>query len=383
MKRITLALCMLPAFVSAAPFDLLLQQKNIADSATFTRVASLQTPGVSNLLATDPFTNYPRMVTLGQPFGIFNGQLEVSLRWDQILNAPILSPVATSGDYNDLNNKPSLSQVNADWDALTGPAQILGKPTTLSGYGITDAYPSTGNPSGFLTGITSGQVAGALGFTPYSSANPSAFVNQAGARSAVTLTTTGTAGAATYNSTTGALNIPNYAPGTGTVTSVTAGAGLSGGAITTSGTISMPSIGTAGSYSGVTTDAQGRVTAGTNRSQAAASRALNSAFQVSATRDAIVSYSVQLTVTASITGGQNGDVVLEISTDSGFTTGVQTVAIAGLGQTYTLAIALAGVQPQTGVVSGVVPAGYYARMRTVNNTGTPTYAVRAGQETLL
>lgn len=30
-------------------------------------------------------------------------------------------------------------------------AELLSKPTTLSGYGITDAYPLTGNPSGFLT----------------------------------------------------------------------------------------------------------------------------------------------------------------------------------------------------------------------------------------
>lgn len=30
-------------------------------------------------------------------------------------------------------------------------AQLASKPTTLSGYGITDAYPLTGNPSGFLT----------------------------------------------------------------------------------------------------------------------------------------------------------------------------------------------------------------------------------------
>ena len=57
--------------------------------------------------------------------------------------------------------------------------------------------------------------------------------------------------------------------GTGTVTSVTAGAGLSGGTITTSGTISMPNVGTAGSYGSgssvavITTDAQGRVSGAT------------------------------------------------------------------------------------------------------------------------
>lgn len=57
--------------------------------------------------------------------------------------------------------------------------------------------------------------------------------------------------------------------GTGTVTSVTAGAGLSGGTITTSGTISMPNVGAAGNYGSassvavVTTDAQGRVSSAT------------------------------------------------------------------------------------------------------------------------
>lgn len=117
--------------------------------------------------------------------------------------------------------------------------------------------------------------------------------------------------------------------------------------------------------------------------QAAASRTLNTVFQVSTSRPALVSYSVQLTVTATIGGGQVGDVVLEIASDAAFTAGVQTVAITGLGQTYSLAVAIQGVQPQTGVVTGVVPAGWYARLRTVNTTGTPVFTYRAGQETLL
>lgn len=37
------------------------------------------------------------------------------------------------------------SSITPAWSSITG------KPTTLSGYGITDAYPLTGNPSGFLT----------------------------------------------------------------------------------------------------------------------------------------------------------------------------------------------------------------------------------------
>lgn len=57
--------------------------------------------------------------------------------------------------------------------------------------------------------------------------------------------------------------------GSGTVTSVTAGTGLSGGTITGSGTISMPNVGTQGEYGSassvavVTTDQQGRVSAAT------------------------------------------------------------------------------------------------------------------------
>lgn len=59
-------------------------------------------------------------------------------------------------------------------------ASLTGKPTTLSGYGITDGY---------------------------STSNPSSYINQAGARSAISLTTTGT-GVATYNNSTGVLNVP-------------------------------------------------------------------------------------------------------------------------------------------------------------------------------
>lgn len=42
-----------------------------------------------------------------------------------------LAAVATSGSYNDLSNKPTIpaAQVNSDWDAASGVAQILNKPT--------------------------------------------------------------------------------------------------------------------------------------------------------------------------------------------------------------------------------------------------------------
>lgn len=429
MRILFFALAFLPSLAFATPFDLLINQRNIADTATILRQVASPGIGYTGVLLTNNFTGLPVIYKLDNSFFIDenNKTIASASDWMSVTSKPIFATVATSGDYNDLINKPPVggsqvnsdwnavsgvaeilnkpslaavatsgayadltgtpsipaAQVNSDWSAATGVSEILNKPTTLAGYGITDAYPLSGNPSGFLTAITSGQVTGALGFTPYSASNPSAFVSQSGARSAISLTTTGTSGAATYNSATGVLNVPNYTTGTGTVTSITAGPGLSGGTITSTGTISLPDTGLPGTYSGVTTDQQGRVTGGTVRSQSAVTRALNTAFQANTSRDVLAMYSVQCTITASIAGGQACDIVLEIASDVGFTANVQTLAVVGNGQTYTLAVTLQGVQPQTMQLTGVIPSGYYARLRTVNVTGTPTFLYRAGQETVL
>lgn len=71
-------------------------------------------------------------------------------------------------------------------------ASLTSKPTTLVGYGITDAATSAQGTSadtaygwgnhgiaGYLTGITSGQVTTALGFTPYNATNPSGYITTA------------------------------------------------------------------------------------------------------------------------------------------------------------------------------------------------------------
>src|SRR6185369_3760728 len=51
--------------------------------------------------------------------------------------------------YNSTNPAGYISSVPAQsFSSLTG------KPTTLTGYGITDAYPLSGNPGGFLTSFT-------------------------------------------------------------------------------------------------------------------------------------------------------------------------------------------------------------------------------------
>lgn len=95
-----------------------------------------------------------------------------------------LATVATSGNYNDLTNKPTIpaaqvnsdwnaisgvaqilnkptipaAQVNSDWNANSGVAEILNKPTTLNGYGITDAY--TQNEVDTIASGLQGQITG-------------------------------------------------------------------------------------------------------------------------------------------------------------------------------------------------------------------------------
>ncbi|CAB4143843.1 hypothetical protein UFOVP463_1, partial [uncultured Caudovirales phage] len=94
------------------------------------------------------------------------------------------------------------------------------------------------------------------------------YFTDARARTAISLTTTGSTGAATYNNTTGVLNIPNYADQyVGTVTSVAmsvpTGLTVSGSPITTSGTLAVTL--TAG-YSIPTTANQSTWTTAYNRS---------------------------------------------------------------------------------------------------------------------
>ena len=80
-------------------------------------------------------------------------ELQIASKMDKVT----LATVATTGSYNDLSNKPTIpaEQVNADWNATSGKAQILNKPTipsaitesTVSGWGFT-------KNTGTITGVS-------------------------------------------------------------------------------------------------------------------------------------------------------------------------------------------------------------------------------------
>lgn len=83
----------------------------------------------------------------------------------EILHKPQLAAVATTGDYGDLSNTPSIPepQVNSDWNADSGVAKILNKPelapvATSGNYSDLAGKPSIpaktsdlSNDSGFIT----------------------------------------------------------------------------------------------------------------------------------------------------------------------------------------------------------------------------------------
>lgn len=106
---------------------------------------------------------------------------------------------------------------------------------------------------------------------------------------------------------------------------------------------------------------------------------LNTAAQLSTTRDVLVSYPIEVANSSLLLGAASGSLYLEYADNSAFTTNVVTFgpftsAISGV-------LSLINTGPTT--VTGVIPAGKYRRVRSVTNSGTVTFTPRAGQEVQL
>lgn len=123
----------------------------IANSAV---VGGLQTKQDALVFDSAPTEGSDNPVTSGGLYTTFGGALQTVRGWidtvegqipgatDQLVNngadgtsvyveADELATVATTGNYNDLQNTPTIpaAQVNSDWNAESGVAQILNKPT--------------------------------------------------------------------------------------------------------------------------------------------------------------------------------------------------------------------------------------------------------------
>jgi len=107
-------------------------------------------------------------------------------------------------------------------------------------------------------------------------------------------------------------------------------------------------------------------------------------FQIDAARDTSATYSVTINTSSTLASGSAGYVVLEIAaTNSVTASDWKEISRTADGQNNGLIVGLALNQVGGGNVTGIIPAGWYARIRTVNTTGTPTYTYNSGQETKL
>jgi hypothetical protein len=136
-----------------------------------------------------------------------------ALEEEILLKADIssISAVGFSNDYNDLDNKPTIpaAQVNSDWNAVSGVAEILNKPTLTNG-----TVTSVGVTAGTGISVSGSPITSSGSITVTNSAPDQVVGLTAGSGIAVT---------GTYPN----FTITNNAPSGGTVTAVTATAPMS------------------------------------------------------------------------------------------------------------------------------------------------------------
>jgi hypothetical protein len=176
-----------------------------------------------------------------------------------IINAERLRLKANGGIRFNAYGSGTFTGTATKWLAVTATGDMIEMvpPTTGGGGSVTSvglsmpsAFGVAGSPV-TASGTFSVTMGGAT--TQYLRGNGTLSTFSTDARTAISLTTTGTGGAATYNNSTGILNIPQYTGGgSGTVTSAAismpAAFNVSGSPITTSGTFNITGAGTTSQY---------------------------------------------------------------------------------------------------------------------------------------
>lgn len=106
-------------------------------------------------------------------------------------------------------------------------------------------------------------------------------------------------------------------------------------------------------------------------------------FQISATNESSVCYTVSTSTTATIGGASTSDVVMEMcSTNSITPSDWIEIGHVGNSQTISLAVVLQSTQVFKGQMCADVPTGYYLKLRS-SGTGTHTEAFVSGQKTII
>jgi len=262
----------------------------------------------------------------------------VQADWNMLFNKPALADVATSGSYNDLQDKitTGMGLMMSGNEVYVDDSEIMTVGAATAAIAIMESEINTKAPltrTITVNGLTqdlsanrSWQVGNVSTDQTYS--NPSWLTTLAAtkitglstvATTGVSLTTTGTSGAATYNSTTGILNVPNYA-------------------------VSAPTF------------------------NPAPARTLNTNYTISSTKNARVSYTVALTTTLSLLNLNSASrVYLEYSTNAGSTW--NTINSAGTSRTLAVSISVGINETTYWNLVGEVPVNALVRLRSVVSGG--------------
>lgn len=122
MKRILTAIFLLMAAQAwACPYELRIVQRDATDTVTYTRqICPLNGGTQPSLMVQDPITGQVQMGTLvgftwdGSTLTATGTQADWNATTGSavILNKPTLATVATSGSYTDLSNKPTITSFN-------------------------------------------------------------------------------------------------------------------------------------------------------------------------------------------------------------------------------------------------------------------------------
>lgn len=404
---------------AVGPNDTRVLQRNNSNTSNMTRDLPAPANKADAILGFNGTTTRPQYFLLGSGLSITNGVLDsssdskesiglgnvdntadvdkpVSTSQQSALDAKAdtssLKPVATSGSYNDLLNKPVIppEQVNSDWNSASGLSQILNKPNlasvaTTGSYSdlsnrpvipnaqVASDWSATSGPSFIQNKPTLASVATSGSYSDLTGkpTNVSSFTNDASYVTATALT----ASLGSYATTAAVTTTLN-----GYATSTALTSGLAGKFNQPTGTTSQYIRGD-GSLATFPT-AQARAFNNTPGRSIVTVAAAANGFQPDASRDTLVNYSITINTTSSVTGGSAGYVVLEISpTNSATAANWVEVSRMAAGQMNGLVVGLTLNHTTTGNVTAMVPAGSFARLRSVQLTAvSATFAVPSAQE---
>lgn len=272
-------------------------------------------------------------------------------------------------------------------------SSITSKPTTIGGYGITDAYPLSGNPSGFLTSIAAQSWASITGKPNFATVATSALYSDLTGTPTIPSNTSQISESgnlyytqARFDSAFTGKNTSNLSEGTNLYYTTA----RFNTALATKTTADLPE-GTSLYYTqtrfntAFSAKSTSDLTEGSNlyytdaRVRAAhtitpgVTRAINSStYTISSTKNSRVYYTIRISCTSTIGSASAGAILLQYSTNGG-TSYIDAASVEN-SNTITLAVTLNSVTVQTAVICAEIPSNALCRMvPTTSGTTTITY----------